>query len=554
MKTAGQQIREKNIRSITVSDQSIVKEGTPEQEENFSAEAVQAEASPQEYILEALAIDKVYPGVHALKGVDLKVKRGEVLAVVGENGAGKSTLMKILAGVETMSSGTIMLEGQEVRINSVDRALDLGITLVHQELNLCPNLPIADNIFLGREKVEKRIGSLEKILRLVDRKKSYSETQQLLNTVGLKNSPSQLVRELTIGTQQLVEIAKALSINAKVVIFDEPTSSLSEPETERLFSVINDLKKKGVSIIYISHRLGEVKHIADRVLVLRDGNVSGELSAEKINKDALIRLMVGRDIEKFYEIKHEIGDKVRLEVRDFIVPKQPGKPINLKVHAGEILVLAGLVGAGRTEFAQALYGIDQLWEGKIFIDGKEVSIGNPMDAIRLGMLLVPEDRKQYGLVTEMDVYNNVALPGLKDRLSKFGIINVKQATEVASRMSKELDMRIHGLSQIVTTLSGGNQQKVVLGKWLSMEPKVLLLDEPTRGIDVVAKEEVYKLMERLASDGVAMLVISSEMQEVLSIADRIAVMCDGTITGELMPEDFSEENVMKLATETTRHG
>ncbi len=538
-----------------MSDQSIVKEGpSPEQETEGSAKAVQADDSPQGYLLEALAIDKVYPGVHALKGVDLKLSRGEVLAVVGENGAGKSTLMKILAGVETMSSGTVMLEGKEVRINSVDRSLALGITLVHQELNLCPNLSIADNVFLGREKVKKRVGSLEKVFRLVDRKSSHGETEELMKTVGLDYPPSLLVRELTIGSQQLVEIAKALSINAKIVIFDEPTSSLSGPETEQLFSVIKGLKKKGVSVIYISHRLGEVKHIADRVLVLRDGNVSGELSADQISKDAMIRLMVGRDIEKFYEIKHKVSDKVRLEIRDFIVPKQPGKPINLKVHAGEILVLAGLVGAGRTELAQALYGIDQLWAGKIFIDGKEVKIGNPMDAIRLGMLLVPEDRKQYGLVTEMDVLNNIALPGLKDNLSKFGIINVKQANEVAAKMAKDLDMRIHGLTQIVTTLSGGNQQKVVLGKWLSMDPKVLLLDEPTRGIDVVAKEEVYKLMEKLALADVAMLVISSEMQEVLSIADRIAVMCDGTITGELMPDDFSEENVMKLATETTRHG
>ncbi|TVQ38142.1 MAG: sugar ABC transporter ATP-binding protein [Spirochaetaceae bacterium] len=506
------------------------------------------------FVIEARGISKVFPGVQALRDVDLTLSRGEVLAVVGENGAGKSTLMKILAGVEMESEGVIKVDGQQVRIGSVDKALDLGIALVHQELNLCPNLSIADNVFLGREKLVKSVGGLEKVVRLVDKETSEAETADLLKKVGLETRPDTLVRDLTIGSQQLVEIAKALSINAKVVIFDEPTSSLSGPETERLFAVIKDLKDHGVSVVYISHRLGEVKHVADRVLVLRDGEVTGQLSAEEITKEAMIHLMVGRDIEKFYSIKHKISDKVRLEVRDFIVPKQPGKPINLKVHAGEILVLAGLVGAGRTEFAQALYGIDQPWAGRIFIDGREVKVNDPIDAIRAGMLLVPEDRKLHGLVTEMDVVNNITLAGFKDRLSKYGIVDARQAREVASRMIKELDVRLHSMDQIVQTLSGGNQQKVVLGKWLSMDPKVLLLDEPTRGIDVVAKEEVYKLMERLAEEKVAMLVISSEMQEVLSIADRIVVMCEGTVTGELLPDQYSEENVIKLATETTRHG
>ncbi|TVR30338.1 MAG: sugar ABC transporter ATP-binding protein [Spirochaetaceae bacterium] len=506
------------------------------------------------FVIEASKISKVFPGVQALKDVDFALRRGEVLAVVGENGAGKSTLMKILAGVDSQSSGTIKVNGEEVRIGTVDRALELGITLVHQELNLCDNLTIADNVFLGREKVFKGLGGVKQVARLVDKASSEAETEELLKKVGLDLPASTLVRDLTIGSQQLVEIAKALSIHAKVVIFDEPTSSLSGPETERLFAVIKDLKDHGFSVIYISHRLGEVKHVADRVVVLRDGEVTGELSADEITKEAMIRLMVGRDIEKFYAIKHTVSDQVRLEVRDFIVPKQPGKPINLKVHAGEILVLAGLVGAGRTEFAQALYGIDQPWAGKILIDEKEVQIRDPIDAIRAGMLLVPEDRKLHGLVTEMDVMNNIALPGLKDRLSKFGIINAQKAQGVSAEMVTKLDIRLHDLTQIAQTLSGGNQQKVVLGKWLSMEPRVLLLDEPTRGIDVVAKEEVYKLMERLSESGVAMLVISSEMQEVLSIADRIAVMCEGTVTGELLPDQFSEENVLKLATETTRHG
>ena len=539
-----------------MSDQRIVSDSTSAQRQGqVPADGAKDVAQDNNgFVIEASKICKVFPGVQALKDVDFALRRGEVLAVVGENGAGKSTLMKILAGVDSQSSGTIKVNGAEVRIGTVDRALELGITLVHQELNLCSNLTIADNVFLGREKLVKGLGGVKQVVRTVDKATSEAETEELLKKVGLDMPASTLVRDLTIGSQQLVEIAKALSINAKVVIFDEPTSSLSGPETERLFAVIKDLKDHGFSVIYISHRLGEVKHVADRVVVLRDGEVTGELSADEITKEALIRLMVGRDLEKFYAIKHTVSDQVRLEVRDFIVPKQPGKPINLKVHAGEILVLAGLVGAGRTEFAQALYGVDQPWEGKILIDGKEVQIRDPIDAIRAGMLLVPEDRKLHGLVTEMDVMNNIALPGLKDRLSKFGIIDAPKVRGVSAEMVTKLDIRLHNLNQIAQTLSGGNQQKVVLGKWLSMEPRVLLLDEPTRGIDVVAKEEVYKLMERLSKSGVAMLVISSEMQEVLSIADRIAVMCEGTVTGELLPDQFSEENVLKLATETTRHG
>jgi len=358
------------------------------------------------------------------------------------------------------------------------------------------------------------------------------------------------VRDLSIGSQQLVEIAKAISINAKVVIFDEPTSSLSVPETERLFSVIRDLKSQGIGVIYISHRLSEVKQIADRVMILRDGLVSGELPADEVTREAMIRLMVGRDIETYYQIAHKTKEQVRLEVRDFVVPHKPRERLNLKVHAGEVVVLAGLVGAGRTEFLQALFGVDQPLGGTVLIDGERVGIRGPMDAIRAGMLLVPEDRKLHGLITEMDVKNNISLPGLKDLFSRHTVIDESQVANNARAMVKKLDIRLYDINQLAETLSGGNQQKVVLGKWLSLQPRVLLLDEPTRGIDVGAKEEVYHLMKTLADHDVAMLVVSSEMQEVLSIADRIAVMCDGMITGELAPEEFSEETVMSLATAT----
>lgn len=514
-------------------------------------EKSESAVSPEEgFVVEARDIVKAYPGVRALRGVDLTLKRGEVLAVVGENGAGKSTLMKVLAGVETQTSGTVLVEGADERLGSVDRALELGISLVHQELNLCDNLSIADNVFLGSEIVARTVGGVSSFLRVVDQMRTASETEKLLQKVGLYEDPATLVRDLSIGSQQLVEIAKAISINAKVVIFDEPTSSLSGPETERLFAVIRDLKTQGIGVIYISHRLGEVKEIADRVMILRDGLVSGELSTAEVTREAMIRLMVGRDIDKFYQIEHKVHDTVRLEIRDFVVPHNPGKRINLKVHAGEVLVLAGLVGAGRTELLQTLFGIDSPLGGTVLVDGTELDVKDPIDAIRAGMLLVPEDRKLHGLITEMDIKNNVSLPGMKDLFSRYGVINEGQVEQNARNMIEKLDIRLYSTTQLAQTLSGGNQQKVVLGKWLSMKPRVLLLDEPTRGIDVMAKEEVYRLMKTLAENDVAMLVVSSEMQEVLSIADRIVVMCEGTITGELTPEQFSEQSVMRLATAT----
>ncbi|MCK9288356.1 MAG: sugar ABC transporter ATP-binding protein [Sphaerochaetaceae bacterium] len=497
-----------------------------------------------DYILEIRGISKSFPGVHALSNVSLQLKRGEVLALVGENGAGKSTMMKILAGVYTLDAGDILIDGESVIIGSVERATNLGIALVHQELNLCDNLTVAGNVFLGRE---PKKGLFNKF---VDTERLNNDTAEVLKKVGLSVSPSAILRELPIGTQQLVEISKALSINAKIVMFDEPTSSLSEHETEQLFKVIRDLSKQGVSCIYISHRLGEVKEVADRVVVLRDGKLSGCLEKHEINRDAMIRLMVGRDIEKMYQKNHTVSDKVRVELKDFIVPKRASYPIDLTIKGGEIVVLSGLVGAGRTELLHAIFGIDKRWGGKIFIDGSEMHINTPAEAIKAGMVLVPEDRKLNGLVVNMEIDNNIALPGLKDHLSKNGFINRDKVDELADRMVKLLDIRLYMTSQLAESLSGGNQQKVVLAKWLSMDPVFLLLDEPTRGIDVGAKAEIYKLLEDLAQTGVAILVASSEMQEVLGIADKIVVMCEGRVTGELDPLTCEEEDVIKLATES----
>jgi len=493
-------------------------------------------------LLEMRGITKFFPGVKALDNVHIELNQGEILAVIGENGAGKSTLVNTLGGIYHPDAGTIILDGKEVKIDSVHTATNLGVAFVHQELNLSDNLDVAANVFLGREPRGVNV------LRLIDRRSIYEETEKILKRIDMDCSPRALVRDLTIGAQQMVEIAKALSIHARILIMDEPTSSLSQRETTQLFKVIKELRSQGVSIIYISHRLGEVKEVADRVTVLRDGYVSGQLSLEEISHDKMIRLMVGRDIEKFYHHEHEVSTTPVFEVRDFLVPGQPNKPVNFTVHAGEILVLAGLVGAGRTELAHALFGIDDPLGGTILLDGKPIKINRPQDAIQAGIVLTPEDRKLHGLVVEMAVEENITLAGL-NRYQKIKMILFDRVKSIANDMVKKLDIRLRSIDQVVESLSGGNQQKVVLAKWLSLNPKVLLMDEPTRGIDVVAKEEIYRLMERLVSQGVAILVISSEMQEVLGIADRIIVMHDGRISGELQhKEQFSEEAVVSLAT------
>lgn len=492
-------------------------------------------------LLEMRGITKFFPGVRALNDVDLELNRGEILAIIGENGAGKSTLVKILGGIYYPNAGKIILDGKEVVVDSVQTATNLGIAFVHQELNLSDNLDVGSNVFLGREPRKKDF------FNLIDQKKIYKDTEEILKRIDMQCSPYILVRDLTIGSQQMVEIAKSLSISAQILIMDEPTSSLSGHETEQLFKVLKELRSQGVSIIYISHRLGEVKEVADRVMVLRDGVVSGHLSREEISHDNMVRLMVGRDVEKFYRRKHVITKKPIFEVKDFIVPSKPNKRIKFSIYEGEVLVMAGLVGAGRTEIAHALFGIDKPLSGKILLDGKTLKINNSQDAIRAGIGLVPEDRNLNGLIVEMAVEENITLVGL-NHYQKMKMIQFKMVRSIAREMVKKLDIRLRNIYQVVETLSGGNQQKVVLAKWLSLKPKVMLLDEPARGIDVVAKEEIYRLIERLASQGVATLVISSEMQEVLGIADRILVVYDGEIKGELQKEQASEEAVISLAT------
>ena len=489
-------------------------------------------------LLQVHGITKRFPGVLALDAVDMAIEPGEVLAVIGENGAGKSTLMKILAGIQASDEGEILIDDKPVTIDSPRRATELGIALIHQELNLCDNLTVAANIYLGRE---------PRTFGLIDREAIHQGATTALAQIGLNIAPNTLLRELPIGHQQLIEIAKALSTQARILIMDEPTSSLTNEEAKALFTVINDLRGRGVAIVYISHRLSEVTALADRVTVLRDGQNAGELARTEIHHNAMVSLMVGRNVSQYYAHQpHEAGEII-LQAEDLVVPAWPEHPLNFSVHRGELVGIAGLVGAGRTELLQVLFGIAPALAGRILIDGEPQTLHSPVAAIRAGLALVPEDRKQQGLILEMAVADNIGLPGLH-RHHRIGFADYARQNADAEAMIQRLSIRTPDAGQIVQFLSGGNQQKVVLANWLALEPRVLLLAEPTRGIDVGAKEEIYRLMEELAANGVAVLFASSEMEEILGMSDRTFVMHEGHITGQLQRADLSEEAIMHLAT------
>jgi ribose transport system ATP-binding protein len=483
-------------------------------------------------------ISKSFPGVRALNEVNLRLSSGEVLAVIGENGAGKSTLMKILAGVQRPDSGTISVNGKPIELSSVIQAMRSGIALIHQELNLAENLQVGANIYLGRE--PHRLG-------WIDRNKIQVDSQKVLQKIGLDVDPHTPLSRLSIGQRQMVEIAKAMSVNARVLIMDEPTSSLSTKEAQRLFEVVRDLRASGVSVVYISHRLGEVRELADRVTVLRDGENAGELEGDEITHQRMVQMMVGRDISQFYARKsHPIGDVV-MQVKDLRTPTWPSHALNFSIRESEIVGVAGLVGAGRTEMLRTLFGIDQPISGCVLIDGTPVVLDSPQAAIRAGIALVPEDRKQDGLIIDMNVRRNVSLAGL-DKHKRFGLfLNRSREKTDSQAMVKDLRIKTPHDGQIARFLSGGNQQKIVLGKWLALKPRLLLLDEPTRGIDVGAKQEIYQLMESLAKEGLAILFVSSEMEEILGMSDRVIVMHEGKITGQIDRQDMSEESIMRLA-------
>jgi ribose transport system ATP-binding protein len=501
---------------------------------------VEPESERQAPILELLGISKVYPGVTALSNVSLSVAPGEILGLIGENGAGKSTLMKVLGGVVEPSVGSIRIGGQPYPSLTVPQAIAAGIAFVHQELNLFDNLDVAANVFIGREPV--RYGPL----RLIDRAELRRRVAPLLARFAVDFSADTPVSELSLAQRQLVEIVKALSLGARIVIMDEPTSSLTMSETARLMAVIADLRRHGVSVIFISHRLHEVEQCADRVVVLRDGSVVGELTGDAIRHDTMIRMMVGRDLQALYTPPQQGAGTEALLIGGLRTAAHPRKTVDLTLRHGEILGLAGLVGAGRTELARALFGIDRPLAGSLHLDGRGITIASPRDAIARGIYLIPEDRKRCGLILDDSVTANIALPDLW-RQARYGLVAERRAAEIARQQCRSLRIKTPDVLTEVATLSGGNQQKVVLGKWLSMQPKVIIFDEPTRGIDVGAKSEIYDLMRALANAGVAILMISSDMEEVLGVSDRMAVMHEGRIAGMLDRSEFSEHNVMQLA-------
>jgi len=489
-------------------------------------------------LLEMRGISKRFPGVVALDSVDLHVARGEVVALVGENGAGKSTLMKTLGGVHRPDAGEIRLDGQPVKIQNVNDAINRGIAFIHQELNVLDNLDVAANVFLGREPVN--------FMGLVNRRKIYADTGPFIKRLGLQVSPRTRLDRLSLAHQQMVEIAKALSLNAQVLIMDEPTSSLTLSETNRLLELVRELSGQGVSVIYISHRLGEVDQCADRVVVLRDGKNAGELAHGEATHDKLVNLMVGREIKSFYVQSDAPKTPAFLKVRNVSSSLYPHKKVSFDAARGEILCFAGLVGAGRSEMAKAMVGLDVSPEKEVFLGGEKIPILKPRDAIAHGIYLVPENRRTEGLVVEMSVRENVSLASLWS-VARGGLIQRKRERAIAARQIDALKVKTPTAETLVLNLSGGNQQKVVLGKWLAMNPRAMILDEPTRGIDVGAKAEIYRLMRELAGQGTVILMISSDMEEVLNVSDRVAVMHEGEITGLLERADCTEQNILQLA-------
>lgn len=483
-------------------------------------------------------IAKSFSGTKVLKGVNLELGHGEILALLGENGAGKSTLMKILSGIYSKDSGEIYLDGELCHFQNPKEAQNKGVAIIHQEMNLCNDLSVSENIFLGREVMDG--------LRL-NHKKMDEEAQKILDDLGISMKSTELAGDLKVSEQQMVEIAKALSQDAKVLIMDEPTSALSRKEIEDLFRVIRKLRDEGRGIIYISHRLDELRAIADKVSILRDGEnvISGDLKDFSIND--IIRHMVGREIQdKFPRILCEKGKEI-LRVENLNAgPKV--RDISFSLYEGEILGIAGLMGAGRTEMTRALFGVDEKTSGKIYLFGEEVKTNTPKDSIELGMALIPEDRRKDGLCTDLSIRENISLPNLDSMKNSLGVLSKELELKISEDTIKSLNVKAKDREMISKNLSGGNQQKVVLGKWLVRNPKVILFDEPTRGIDIGAKVEIYQIMNDLKKKGVGVLFISSEMEEVLGMSDRILIFCDGRITGELSREEANQENILKLAT------
>ena len=487
-------------------------------------------------------IDKSFPGVHALDHCDFELRSGEVHALVGENGAGKSTLMKVLAGIYSKDSGTVYHKGDEVELPNPRSAQDLGISMIHQELNLMGHLTVAQNIYIGRE---PRMG----VRFLLDEKGLNEQTEELFAGMHLKLDPRTKVSDLTIAKQQLVEIAKALSFNSEVLIMDEPTAALTEAEIEDLFTIIRGLRDNGVGIVYISHRLEELKQISDRITVMRDGRYVDTVNTEEATIDEIISMMVGRTIfEATPEVPDNPSTEIVLEVKN-ITRARDLRDVSFNLKRGEILGFAGLMGAGRTEVARVIFGADRMESGEIYIKGKKVAINSPQDAVDNGIAYLSEDRKRYGLALGLDVKTNVALAAFNRFLGLLGWVNNSKITNTPNHYVSELTIKTPSVEQKTKNLSGGNQQKVVIGKWLAADTDILIFDEPTRGIDVGAKSEIYRLLNDLAKQGKSIIMISSELPEILRMSHRVIVMCEGRITGDIPIEEATQEIIMHYATQ-----
>lgn len=492
-----------------------------------------------EVILTMKGIDKSFPGVHALDHVDLEIRKGEVLALMGENGAGKSTLMKVLTGIYKKDSGSIIYEGKEVEFDSPSAAQAAGVVIVHQELNMLNHLTVAQNIFIGREIMKGG---------LIDDGAMKAESEKLFKKLNIEIDPNEIMGNLTVGRQQMCEIAKAISHECKVIIFDEPSAALTEAEVEELFKIIRDLRDKGLGIVYISHRMDEINVITDRVTVMRDGTYVGTLITKDCTKDDIINMMVGRVIYEDPKTASNVSPDapVVLKVEHLNAGKMV-RDVSFELRKGEILGFSGLMGAGRTETARALFGADPKDGGDIYINGKKVEINSPEDAVSNGIGYLSEDRKRYGIVVGKSVAENTTMATLKEFMSGL-FINRKKEDDVAWKYVKDLKTKTPAVDTEVVNLSGGNQQKVVIAKWLARNCDILIFDEPTRGIDVGAKSEIYTLMNELVSQGKSIIMISSEMTEVLRMSDRIVIMCEGRKTGEIDIAEATQENIMTLAT------
>lgn len=493
-----------------------------------------------ETILEMKNIDKRFSGVHALKSVSFDLRAGEVHALMGENGAGKSTLMKVLTGIHTMDDGEITLFGNKVKFTDISQSQQAGISMIHQELNMMNHLTVAQNIYIGREPLIKNF--------YIDDKKMEEDAKKLFDKIGVDIDPSVTLGTLTVGKQQMVEIAKAVSHDSKLLILDEPTAALTQTEVDELFAIMNDLRNKGIGMIYISHRMDEINRISDRITVMRDGEYVGTLNTKETTKDEIVKMMVGRVV---YGDKKEVSNvpdnaPVVLEVKN-LCSGNTIKNVSFKLRKGEILGFSGLMGAGRTEVARAIFGADRYDSGEIFINGKKVAINEPFTAVKHGICYLSEDRKQYGLMLNKSISENTALSSL-DKFIKFGWINDKKIARESKKYNEKLRTKTPSMEQLLKNLSGGNQQKVIIARWLMKDSDIFIFDEPTRGIDIGAKSEIYDLIEDLAANGKSIIMISSELSEVQRLSDRVVVMCEGRITTELDIADATQEEIMKYAT------